>query len=350
MRPQRGFTLLELIVALALSAIIVVAAMATFEMQNNTYTVVDQTTEVQQNMRAIADLIERDARSTAMGLPEEVAACGVDNQNAPDTIFVTDSNAIQPFDGAGNLAENQPVFAEINNPGGVVTNNNGQILQLDRIVLEQNIVPPPAAYGAADFQVNGGVIVANTDQPSQGSACGIITAVNVGPPASVTVDFLNPNALPWVAGEQLVAVPAHVYQIVLDANGVSVLQRNGTALASDVEDLQAVWFFDNNLDGIRDPGEMFGAAAPEPVFQSVGAVGLGDYRRLREMRINVVVRTRDNAPGSPDGAFIQAGMQAMENRVFVAVPNDGFLRRVHTTTVRLRNVGFRGRMGKKVGV
>ena len=70
----------------------------------------------------------------------------------------------------------------------------------------------------------------------------------------------------------------------------------------------------------------------------------------REMRVNVVVRTRDNGPGSNNGATIQTGMQAMENRVFVAVPNDGFLRRVHTTTVRLRNVGFRGRMGKKVGV
>lgn len=346
MRRNSGFTLLELLVALALSSIIVVAAMATFQMQNDTYTVVDQTTQVQQNMRAIADLIERDARSTAMGLPEEVAACGVDSQNAPDTVFVTDTAAVVPFDGAGNLAENQPVFAQVDNPGPAVT-TGGQVLLLDRMILEQNVVPPPAAYVNADFQVNGGVIVANSDRPSQGNACGIITAINVGA-QTITVNFLTPNAVPWTPGEQLVAVPAHVYQILV-VNGISVLQRNGTLLASDVEDLQAVWFVDENQDGIRDPGEMLGAAG-EPFFLSVNAVGITDYRRLREMRINVIVRTRDNGPGSTDGAFIQAGPQAMENRGFVAVPNDGFLRRVHTTTVRLRNVGFRGRMGKKVGI
>ncbi len=349
MHRNVGFTLIELMVALALSSIIVLAAMATFQMQNDTYTVVDQTTEVQQNMRAIADLIERDARSTAMGLPEEVAACGVDSQNAADVVFVTDSTAIVPFDAAGNLAENQPVFAEINNPGAALTTGAGQVLALDRIILEQNVVPPQAAYnGNADFQVNGGVIVANTDQPSQGNACGIITAVSPVAPFSITVDFLTPNAVPWTPGQQLAAVPAHVYQIVV-VNNVSVLQRNGTLLASDVEDLQAVWFVDENQDGIRDPGEMLGAAG-EPNYASVGAAGITDYRRLREMRINVVVRTRDSGPGSNSGSFIQAGMQAMENRNFVLVPNDGFLRRVHTTTVRLRNVGFRGRMGKKVGV
>ena len=209
-------------------------------------------------------------------------------------------------------------------------------------------MPPPAAYGNADFQVNGGVIVANTDQPSQGNACGIVTAINVAA-STITVNFLSPNPVPWIPGEQLVAAPAHVYQIVL-VNNVTVLQRNGILLASDVEDLQAVWFVDENQDGVRDPGEMLGAAAPEPVFLSVGAVGITDYRRLREMRINVVVRTRDNGPGGNDGVSIQTGMQAMENRGFVAVAGDGFLRRVHTTTVRLRNVGFRGRMGKKVGI
>ncbi len=64
------------------------------------------------------------------------AACGVDSQVAPDTVFLTDSAAIVPFDGAGNLAENRPVFAEINNPGaGVTTGVQG--LLLDRMVLEQ---------------------------------------------------------------------------------------------------------------------------------------------------------------------------------------------------------------------
>jgi hypothetical protein len=62
-----------------------------------------------------------------------------------------------------------------------------------------------------------------------------------------------------------------------------------------------------------------------------------DHRQLREIRLNVVVRSREaDLSNRFDGLA-----QATENRQAV-VATDGFRRRVHTATVRLRNVGFRG--------
>ena len=350
-RTERGFSLIELLVALAIAGLIVVAAMESFRMQNETYTIVDQTTEAQQNMRAVGDLMERDIRATAIGVPEEVGVCGVDAINAPDTLFVTDAATIQPFlpGPTGALAENRPMYASI--PGNPGTVGVSVALPVDKLILEENIAPPPGAYALGDFQVGGGVIVANIDQPSQGTACGIITAITPGVTGgTLTVDFLTGGlGVPHSLGEQLVAVPAHVYQIVIN-NGISELRRNGNLLASDVEDLQIAWFIDVDGDGQRANVEMFGSAAPGAQLYFANGPLAADHRLMRELRINLVVTSRDQDPGGNGGAFLQTGMQAMENRVFVAAPNDGFRRRVHTTTVRLRNVGFRGRMGKKVGI
>jgi hypothetical protein len=56
---------------------------------------------------------------------------------------------------------------------------------------------------------------------------------------------------------------------------------------------------------------------------------------LRWVRLNIVARTR-----SEDDRFTQGFFQATENRDDVP-GNDGFRRRVHTTIVRMRNVGDR---------
>jgi hypothetical protein len=53
------------------------------------------------------------------------------------------------------------------------------------------------------------------------------------------------------------------------------------------------------------------------------------------VRANLVLRTR-----FPDANWSQGVFQNLENRTAVA-GTDGFRRRVHTATVRLRNVGNR---------
>lgn len=126
-------------------------------------------------------------------------------------------------------------------------------------------------------------------------------------------------------------VPAHRYEVVPDpVTAVPQLRRDGLVLANDVDDLQVAWFLDTNDDGREDPGEYLGIGGGTPYTP------LRDHTFLRELRANVVVRTR-----AQDDRLSEGQGQRMENRAG-ATPQDGFRRRVHTATVRPRNVGVRG--------
>jgi len=94
LRRRAGFTIIELLVSVAMLGIIMVYLLRSFTVQHRTYTVVDETTELQQNARAVADLLERDLRHAGMLVAESGAVCGVDDTNGPDLLFVSDTDAI----------------------------------------------------------------------------------------------------------------------------------------------------------------------------------------------------------------------------------------------------------------
>ena len=96
MRNHQGFTITELMVSIALMAVVIVWLMGFFVVQNRSYVVTDEVAEAQQNSRTILDLIEREIRAAGMLVPENGAACGVDNTNAPDILYVGDADAIDP--------------------------------------------------------------------------------------------------------------------------------------------------------------------------------------------------------------------------------------------------------------
>lgn len=350
-KRQSAFTLIEVIVATAIASFVVAAAVTSFNVQSDTYTIVDQTTEAQQNMRAIADLMERDIRATGYFVPEAAAICGVDETTLSDTLVVTDTNAINPEDAAGLFQEFQPMFVTVD--AGAPTSGSNQTVGIDRLILETGVPPPanPAAYDndgngtpESDFlQTNGGVIIANATNPTAGVACGTITQVTGGINPQLRVDFLTGTALTVNPGETLIAVPAIVYAI--DTTGpTSVLERNGVRLAEDVEDFQVAWIFDLDRDGFSTPAENLGSG-PFPVNYDPS---IRDHRLLREVRLNLVVRTKNQNIAIRDNQrAIQSQPQGLENRLLVTPPTDGFRRRVHTTTIRARNVGFRGRLGEK---
>ncbi len=345
----KGFTLVEVLVAMAILGVISIYLTEMMTRQSKAYQVVDQVTEAQQNLRAIAELLERDLRSTATMVPESAALCGLDQVTGSDYLFVTDYEALDfsnvylydlgqdiqsGFDGLGNdtldlnsgpgsqlHAADDDLFYDLNGDG----NPDSDFRQ---------------SGGANGIQ--GGVIVVDAANPDRGAACGIITNVNIGA-ETLTVDFsLQGNAgaggnpttalapvLPGMNVERLIAVPAHWYTV--DANGR--LLRDNQVLASSVSDLQFSAYYDLNDDGIVDAGEIPGTIN-DPVYNS----SLWDNTELNEIRVNIVVATRANDRDfqmSGQGEFIET-----ENRQLVP-GTDGLRRRVHTAAVRPRNVGGR---------
>jgi prepilin-type N-terminal cleavage/methylation domain-containing protein len=320
-----GFTIIELMVASAIAAIVMIFTMQTFTVNNRTYIKIDSVVDAQQSVRAVASILERDLRHAGMMVPEGAAVCGIDSTIAPDTLYISDYTAVNPDNAIGYFdgARVQGGIGQVNT-GGPTT------LTLDSLVIEPG-TPDPSfdtdgnGVNDSDFHVDGGVIIIDLMNPARGSVCGVVSAVNLATP-SITFG-INTASMPLAGGNPtaLIAVPALEYRI----DSVK-LYRNNLLLADGIEDMQILYFLDTNGNNDPDVGELRGSATT-PYLAATS-----DASDLRSVRLNIVARTR-----SEDDRFTQGFIQITENRTAGAATQDGYRRRVHTAIVRMRNVGDR---------
>jgi len=347
-RNTAGFTLVELLVAVALMGLVTVALMQTFTVQHRTYTVVEQVTETQQTGRAIASLLEAEVRAAGFMVPEANAFCAADNLNGPDVLHVSSADLLDPT----GLGGPDVSVGLINGNGWRIGDGGGTTtITLDSAAIPDGDGATPFfdldADGTpdSDFAEGMGVIVSNAENAGEGTACGRIVA----PPtltagqAQLQVQWDELMQDP-VGGTDYRFVPAHAYTV----NGTNLL-RDGTPMATEVEDLQVSAFYDLDGDGqpagLNPPATGPEGDGSEWPGSGVGAVqpplepgsGLWPANALRQIRVSFVVRTRAE---DPNRAFDGGAVQTIENRAAVA-GNDGFRRRIHTTMLRARNVGFR---------
>jgi type IV pilus assembly protein PilW len=321
-KPIRGFSLIEMLIAMAVLGVIAVYLLETFTVNNRNYVALDQTIEAQQNMRAIADLIERDLRHAGFMVPEAAAVCGIDSTSGPDTLYVSDYEAIDPGDDIVSYGG-----ARITGGAGNVTIGSTITLILDSVIVEPPSPSRPAydtnsdGTNDSDFQRNAGVIVVDRNDASRGVACGQVRTVDAANDR-IAVEVLSGTLGILTGTADLVVVPAVEYRV---AGGV--LFRNGVQLARGVEDLQIAYLFDLDGDGAIADDEILGRAGGTAYVAKNQSV-----EDLRQVRVNFVARTRIEDPKFDAGSF-----QALENRADVT-GNDGFRRRVHTSTVMPRNL------------
>jgi hypothetical protein len=322
--------------------------------------VVDDVSEAQQSLRAVTGLIERELRMTGFMVPEAATVCGWDmdaaagSDTTPDVLYVTDADAIDPTDRASPELQGADV-----NPA-TFTGVGEETLSVSSLVVDGSPFYDLDGDGAADSdflysaapQRNGGVIIADRDNPERGVACGVIRDLDLAA-NTITVDFEIRNvpnapaapgaadggtplgALPPAATADLIAIPAHAYWV--NPGPPPQLIRDGMVFANDVEDLQLALFYDANDDGDVDAGEyrgtLSGLGAPY-VYTSSDE----DNSELREIQVTVVARTRSEDPDVlANPALANSVTQAAGNRTAGAVA-DGFRRRAITLAVRPRNV------------
>ena len=319
-----GFSLIELMVATVLVGILMIFTMQIFTVNNRAYVKTDSVVETQQSSRVIASTLESDLRHAGMMVPEGAAVCGVDDDAGPDRIYISDYTAINSTGATGTFNG-----AEIQNAIDNVS-SGPSTLSLDSLVIEPGTQDP--AYDTddngtndSDFLEGGGVIVVDLLDLDRGSACGFVRTVNIAGDA-IAITIVSENLGDEIGTTNLVAVPAIEYRITSGA-----LYRNGLKLAESIEDLQFAYFMDLNGDSDIGAGEILGDGT-SPDYEA----DANDASDLRGVRFNVVARTR-----SEDERFNEGYFQALENRADPGTGRDGFRRRVHTNTVRLRNVGDR---------
>lgn len=296
-RTTAGFTLIEILIALAIFGIVIAQAFAVFGAQHVTYAGTERSIEIQQDSRLLTNAVLNDIRMAGYMVPRQVGIGSVDGGNAaPDSICVSDPNVIADSRVAGALDRFEGATNSLNigpsATGSISLSAGSQDIDGD---------------GNNDFAIDAGIILASTTRQH----CAKITNI-----AGNVITFV-PSTPPGftIAALAGTAAPAIFYEVV----GTD-LERNGFRLTSGVEDLQIEFGVDTNGDG-----QLTGAEFPIHDLASV------DASAIRSTRLSVLTRT-----DRQDDEGMANNRPAAGNRT--AGADDSFRRRRITSTVVPRNL------------
>ncbi len=341
MNTTKGFTLLELMIAMVLLSVVILGVFESLTRQHKASIVTEDIVEVQNNTRAISALLEREIRMAGFMVPNATAVCGVDSTTGPDELYISETEPIVPDDERSGDLGARITEAGFTGVAGDVVAGTGETLTLDSTTTDldgdgtwfydNDVNGTPEA----DFRLQGGFIIGDLANPHRGALCGIVTRVTA---ADIDVTYAAGSLVAFIAlndaPEELVIVPAARYWINTTVG--TKLMRNGDLLANSVEDFQVAYFFDPNNNGVADATELAGMPALPAPGGIVYDPAARDNEDLKEIRFSFVVRSRTTDPEFTGGLFI-----SNNNRAAVA-GNDGFRRRTIEGRVRPRNIGVTG--------
>lgn len=120
-----GFTLVEILIALAIFGVVIAQAFAVFGAQHVTYTNTERAIEVQQDARLIADAVLSDIRMAGYMVPQQAGIASVDGGNArPDLLCVSDPEKIddaEVADASARFDRIEPTVAVMSTSVSAVT-------------------------------------------------------------------------------------------------------------------------------------------------------------------------------------------------------------------------------------
>lgn len=318
-KSERGFTLLETMVAMSIGLIVMAAMASMFKAGMNSTMLLTQKTETQQNMRAAIDLMVKDISMAGAGLPsggiqlptgvgysatkfgcDQTGACHVPAHIYPATNYMygvipgysngVEASAVIPAAPAAINDSITSIYADYNFPlweydVTFTTPGNGGSITL---APDPAYVPaPPALNSAGGIQVGDLIMLSN----SLGTVVGEVTNLT-----STVITFANLDALNFnqsgaasnniasiSTGSSTVAYRLFAVTYYLTVPGVGQTPRlmrqvNGLTpvpVADDIINLQFAYDVYNSTTSALDANE------PNPI-------GVGDSPNLMQ-KINIVV-------------------------------------------------------------
>ncbi len=317
---QRGFTLLELMVSMALGLLVMGSLTSLFKTGMNSTMLVTQRAETQQNMRAAIDLMVKDISMAGAGLPsggiqlpngtgwnglskygcDQTLTCHVTAFNYPNTNYMygiipgfsngVEANAVIPAAPGAINDSITSIYCDYNFPlfeydASFVGATGGQISLVVDPLYAAN--PPPAANAAGGI-VQGDLIMLSN---SAGTAVGEVTNVSA---TTITFNDLDPlnlnqsgaqfnNIKSIQGGSNTVAyrLNAVTYYLTVPAAGQTprlMRQVNGLTpvpVADDIINLQ--FAFDTYNNGALDANQVnpLGVAESPNNIQKINIVVMG---------------------------------------------------------------------------
>ncbi len=273
-----GFTLVELMIAMFIMAVVIVQVLAVMMSQEQSYYAQKRALETQTDARLIADMVMRDVRASGFMLPRMVGISSRDGGNTnPDVLCTSNPAAISEtmLTGADDRFGGAPLATALSSGGTLGVDDTNKDIDGD---------------GTDDFVVGEGIIISDGTR----THCARIQSLG-----SDTIVFLPPTSGAWgTTTPGAVAVPAVIYQL-----SGSNLTRNTDLLSPLVEDFQVEFAVD-------------GTGFPVHDLNASGSVG------IQGMRLSVLART-----ATPDPDLTTPGRQDVANRDGSGTP-DSFRRRL----------------------
>lgn len=318
---QRGLTMIELMIALVIGAVLIIGAVTVYSTSRATYRVNESLARLQENARFAMSHLEPDLRlanfwgltnrsdtiDRRKGQPNQLGAIGSD---CADRFYI---DLDRPVEGANGT--NAPYAACIN---GASYQAGSDILVVRHASADPVVVLDPTRLHLQSDRTRGSLFVG-----------GVIPAGFAPPPASVThrmavsAYYVAPTSttlgnVPSLRRQTLVSGPAIVDEEVIPG----------------VEDFQIQFGVDLDAPGTpgRDAVDRY-VNADNPIVDPTAA-GFNPETRIIAVRLWMRLRTENVEQGHTDTSAYQYADQA------VAAPNDGFRRLVFSKTIQLRN--FRG--------
>jgi type IV pilus assembly protein PilW len=323
MTSQRGFTIIELLIAIMLSLAALAAGYTIFSGSGRAVAAQTQESRMQDNARMAMDVLARNFRRVGLLI----------------------------------RTGNYPLATTIPGIGSIGTGTNSENLKL--IHLNRNDGPDdvtlaggnPGWQTTLSFSAPKGanmIIVNDASQITVGSLIGIgyldsavvlgvagtvITLDTAVPSGATDMDFTGVRNVNGTLTNKtplsVIGIGSARFNIGMD-NGIPILFQNGQPLAEGIEDLQIEYGIDANQDKIIQPNEW--TSTPDAP----------DMRRLiRLVRITIVARADYDDPAlrgaarmvPPDGRLFYGDRPAWQT-------SDGFRRLVLTRIVKCRNMEY----------
>ena len=328
---QAGFSLLELMVAVAIMGVVTAQLFVVMGNQKKVYSSNERAVDTQETARMTLDLISFDTRMGGYMIPTWAAVSSVDGgTDNPDRYCVSSmfadpgvtNDPNNPMEQVKQRWEGARV-----NPAGIA----GSSVTVNKLNLN------PDEDNVNDFATGSGVIIASKTE----TYCARIKQITPDPvPGGTnnTITFYSSDATSYLTninGGEMQAVPANVYELNKDTLELS---RNGMLLASQIEDFQVEFWVDgsgipNNQDDGDSEFPVNDLEHPDP--PAGGLMAQND--RVRRVRVTVLaVAPLEDQANSATG-HLSYGRPKIANREASTVV-DRLRRRAFSASIMPRNV------------
>lgn len=316
-RRNRGFTLVELLVATVISLVVIGAIYGTFKSQEDSFVIQDQVTAMQQNLRAAMYTMSRDIQMAGF-----------------ITNFDTTTHTLIDWDPtlAGNEAIRPLIYGRNNDDGSGIDVKPGTDVI---VIIKAGNEPTDFRQLTSADAVTNTTLTLNPFQNSVGTPLNLddttykfgvllksdlsrAEVFEVQSKAGSTLTFSNNLQESYGTGDWVYRADVVIYKVNEDANHPSLLREdlgndNGfQVVAENMDNLQIQYVLADGTT-VDDPA--------------------GQEANVRAVQVCLLARTDHTNRGYTNNNSYTMGDQ-------VITPNDGYRRRLLTSLVKTRNVGL----------